>query len=145
MPWGAERVPETCIKREEPAGGASTGGRARRIHPVDQHLGQPVGAAAWAVEGYPVRLALNGRLLPETRLCAGWHSPMLVECNEDGFLLLRAVSESQRLSPGEKGIWVSQRTVSDAVADRSRTFSSPRHFALTVFETGVIERDLNSI
>jgi hypothetical protein len=92
-------------------------------------------------QGYPVRVALNGCLLPEMEPCADAHSEILVGYDADGFFYYETVFESQHLPPGEKGIWVSEQTLLDAVAAWSGAFSSPRRYALTIFEVGPLEED----
>jgi hypothetical protein len=91
--------------------------------------------------GYPVRVALNGCLLPEMEPCADAHSEVLVGYYEGGFFYYETVFESQHLPPGEEGIWVSERTLLDAVANWSGAFSTPWRYALTVFEVGPVEED----
>jgi hypothetical protein len=96
-------------------------------------------------QGYPVRAALNGCLLPEMEPCADAHSEILVGYDADGFCYYETVFESHRLPPGEEGIWVSERTLLDAVANWSGAFSTPWRYALTIFEPGPVERDLHPI
>jgi hypothetical protein len=96
-------------------------------------------------QGYPVRVALNGCMLPEMEPCADAHSEVLVGYDEGGFFYYETVFESQRLPPGEEGIWVSECTLLDAVANWSGAFSTPWRYALTVFEAGPVERDLNPV
>jgi len=96
-------------------------------------------------QGYAVRVALNGCMLPEMEPCADAHSEVLVGYDEDGFFYYETVFESQHLPPGEEGIWISERTLLDAVADWSGAFSTPWRYALTLFEPGPVERDLQPI
>jgi hypothetical protein len=95
--------------------------------------------------GYPVRVALNGCMLPEMEPCASAHSEVLVGYDADGFFYYETVTQSQHLPPGEQGIWVSERTLLDAVANWSGAFSTPWRYALTVFEAGPVEQDLKPI
>lgn len=95
--------------------------------------------------GYPVRVALNGCMLPKMEPCASAHSEVLVGYDEYGFFYYETVAESQRLPPGEEGVWVSEHTVLDAVANWSGAFSTPWRYALTVFEAGPVEHDLKPI
>jgi hypothetical protein len=96
-------------------------------------------------QGYPVRVALNGCLLPEMEPCADAHSEVLVGYDAAGFFYYETVAELQHLPPGELGIWVSERTLLDAVAAWTGAFSSPWRYALTVFEAGPVEQDLTPI
>lgn len=96
-------------------------------------------------QGYPVRVALNGCMLPEMEPCADAHSEILVGYDADGFFYYETVDDSQHLPPGEEGIWVSERTLLDAVVSWSGAFSTPWRYALTVFETGPVERDLKQV
>jgi hypothetical protein len=93
-------------------------------------------------QGYAVRVALNGCMLPEMEPCADAHSEVLVGYDEGGFFYYETVFESQHLPPGEEGIWVSERTLLDAVASWSGAFSTPWRYAFTVFEAGPVEEDL---
>jgi hypothetical protein len=103
-------------------------------------------AVRWYLsQGYAVRVALNGCMLPEMEPCADAHSEVLVGYDADGFFYYETVFESQHLSPGEEGIWVSERTLLDAVANWSGAFSTPWRYALTIFEAGSKERDLNPV
>ena len=96
-------------------------------------------------QGYPVRVALNGCMLPEMKPCADAHSEVLVGYDDAGLSYYETVFESQYLAPGEEGIWVSERTLLDAVANWSGAFSTPWRYAMTVFETGSVERDLKPV
>ncbi|MFO7740974.1 MAG: hypothetical protein R6X31_01550 [Anaerolineae bacterium] len=96
-------------------------------------------------QGYPVRVALNGCMLPEMEPCASAHSEVVVGYDEGGFFYYETVDELQYLPPGEEGIWVAERTLLDAVANWSGAFSTPWRYALTIFEAGPAERDLNPV
>ncbi len=96
-------------------------------------------------QGYVVRVALNGCMLPEMEPCASAHSEVLVGYDTDGFFYYETVIDTRHLPPGEKGIQVSDQTLLDTVADWNRRFSSPWNYALTIFETGPIEQDLDPI
>jgi hypothetical protein len=96
-------------------------------------------------QGYPVRVALNGCMLPAMEPCADAHSEVLVGYDADGFFYYETVFESQHLPPGEEGIRVSEHTLLDAVANWSGAFSTPWRYAMTVFEAGPVEQDLKPI
>jgi hypothetical protein len=103
-------------------------------------------AVRWYLsQGYPVRVALNGCMLPEMEPCADAHSEILVGYDEGGFFYYETVADSRHLPPGKEGIWVSERTLLDAVANWSGAFSMPWRYALTIFEAGPVERDLKPI
>lgn len=103
-------------------------------------------AVRWYLsQGYAVRVALNGCMLPEMEPCADAHSEILVGYDVAGFFYYETVFETQHLPPGEEGIWVSERTLLDAVANWSGAFSTPWRYAMTVFEAGPVERDLQPI
>jgi hypothetical protein len=99
-------------------------------------------AVRWYLsQGYPVRAALNGCMLPEMEPCADAHSEVLVGYDADGFFYYETVAELQHLPPGEEGIGVSEQTLLDAVAAWSGAFSTPWRNALTIFEGGPLEED----
>lgn len=94
---------------------------------------------------YPVRIALNGCMLPDMQPCASAHSEILVGYDASGFFYYETVDELQHLPPGEEGIWVSEQTLLDAVANWSETYSTPWRYALTIFEVGPVEPDLRAV
>jgi len=55
------------------------------------------------------------------------------------------VTDPRHLPPGEEGIWISDQILVDAVADWNRAFSSPCKYALTIFEAGLVEQNLDPI
>jgi len=96
-------------------------------------------------QGYVVRVALNGCMLPEMEPCASAHSEVLVGYDTDGFFYYETVIDPRHLPPGEEGIWISEQILLDAVGDWNRRFSSPWNYALTLFETGSVKQDLDPI
>jgi hypothetical protein len=96
-------------------------------------------------QGYPVRVALNGCMLPEMDPCASAHSEVLVGYDAEGFFYYETVVEPLHLPPGEEGIWVSEGSLLDAVANWSGAFSTPWRYSLTIFEPGPVERDLDAL
>lgn len=100
--------------------------------------------------GYAVRVALDvgvvyglGRELP--------HSDLLVGYDEQGFhyyetVCIDSVPPSPLdLAPGEKGLWISNRTLLEAVSSQAQQFGYPWRYNLTIFESGPVQRDLRPI
>jgi hypothetical protein len=96
-------------------------------------------------QGYAVRVAVNGCMLPEMEPCASAHSEVLVGYDTEGFFYYETVAQLLHLPPGEEGIWVSERTLLDAVANWSGAFATPWRYALTIFEGGPVEPDLRPV
>ena len=120
-------------------------GLARRYYVTDGPSLYLDAVRYYLAQGYPVRVALNGCMLPEMEPCASGHSEVLVGYDMDGFYYYETVTEPRRLPPGERGIWVSDQTLLDAVADWNRAVSSPWDYALTIFEAGPVEQDMDPI
>ena len=120
-------------------------GLARRYYVTDDPSLYLDAVRYYLSEGYVVRVALNGCMLPEMEPCASAHSEVLVGYDTDGFCYYETVIDSRHLPPGEEGIWISEQTLLDAVGDWNRVFSSPWNYALTIFEAGPVEQDLDPI
>jgi hypothetical protein len=149
--YGASRQPDrwAFMPYADPEAGFGIAapylGLARRYYVTDDPALYLDALRYYLSQGYPVRVALNGCMLPEMEPCADAHSEVLVGYDAAGFFYYETVGESRHLPLGEEGIWVSERTLLDAVANWSGAFSTPWRYALTIFEAGPLERDLNPI
>ena len=149
--YGASRQPERWpfLPYADPEAGFGAAapylGLVRRTYVTDDPS-LYLDALRWYLsQGCAVRVALNGCMLPEMEPCADAHSEILVGYDTDGFFYYETVFESQHLPPGEEGIWVSELTLLDAVANWSGAFSTPWRYVLTLFEAGPVEQDLKAI
>jgi hypothetical protein len=101
----------------------------------------------YLAQGYAVRVALDLAVVHnlEEQLA---HSELLVGYDEAGFYYYETVCmaetacEPRHLPPGEKGFYVSDQLLLDAVAAQAREFSYPWRYNLTIFEEGAPEENL---
>jgi len=149
--YGASRQPDTWdfMPYTDPEAGFGVAapylGLVRRYYVTDDPALYLSALRSYLSRGYPVRVALNGCMLPEMDPCASAHSEVLVGYDAEGFFYYETVIDLRHLSPGEDGLWISEHTLLEAVADWSGAFSSPWRYALTIFEKGPVERDLRPI
>jgi hypothetical protein len=109
--------------------------------------------------GYAVRVALDVAVLYDLEGQLP-HSDLLVGYDEAGFNYYETVClpgvpcepcdrSAERsphgLPPGQKGLWVSDQALLDAVLSQATSFSYPWRYSLTVYEKGPIEDDLGPI
>jgi hypothetical protein len=94
--------------------------------------------------GYAVRVALDVAVLYNLERQLP-HSDLLVGYDETGFYYYETVClpgfpcNPRHLPPGEKGLWVSDQTLLDAVLAQAKMFSYPWRYSLTIFEQGPAE------
>jgi hypothetical protein len=146
--YGATRQPDSWVflPYTDPEAGFGVAapylGLVRRYYTTNDAVLYLDALRTYLSQGYPVRVALNGCMLPQMEPCADAHSEILVGYDGEGFFYYETVARLQHLPPGEEGIWVSERTLLDAVANWSGAFSTPWRYALTIFEEGPVEEDL---
>jgi hypothetical protein len=149
--YGASRQPDKWdfLPYADPEAGFGVAapylGLVRRYYVTDDASLYLDALRSYLSQGYPVRVALNGCMLPQMEPCADAHSEVLVGYDAEGFFHYETVVRLQHLPPGEEGIWVSERTLLDAVADWSGAFSTPWRYALTIFEEGPVEENLTPL
>jgi hypothetical protein len=98
-------------------------------------------------QGYAVRVALDLAVVHNLEEQFA-HSEVLVGYDEAGFYYYETVCraetacEPRHLPPGEKGLYVPNQLLLDAVAAQAKAFSYPWRYNLTVFEEGSPKEDL---
>jgi len=101
-------------------------------------------------QGYAVRLPLNMSRLYNAQEFLG-HSEVLVGYAADGFYFYETVClppatcQAGEQAPGAEGIYVSYRTLLEAVADQAKSFFYSWRYTFVVFEPGPVETDLGPI
>ena len=149
--YGASRQPHRWpfLPYTDPEAGFAVAapylGLQRRTYVTDDASVYLDALRTYLSRGYPVRVALNGCMLPQMEPCADAHSEILVGYDAAGFFYYETVQDTQHLPPGAEGIWVAEATLLEAVADWSGSFSTPWRYALTIFEEGPVEDDLTPV
>jgi hypothetical protein len=122
-------------------------GLAREYYVTDDRALYLDALRTFIAQGYPVRIPLDMAVL------YGWegklpHNEVLVGYDESGFYYYETVClESAPCapgtrSPGDKGLYVSDGTLLDAVRGQSRQFNYAWRYAFTVFVPGPVASDL---
>jgi hypothetical protein len=125
-------------------------GLVRRYYVTDDEALYLRALRYYLAQGYVVRLALDmGALYGAEEFLA--HSEVLVGYDAAGFYyyettcIAPATCEPGQRQPGAEGLYVPDGRLLDAVRSQARPLSYPWRYALTVFEPGPVEEDLEPV
>jgi hypothetical protein len=154
--YGASEVPGSVVVQffGEPEAGLAAAapylGLERHYYVTDDEPLYLDALRYYLSQGYAVRLGLDVAVLYDLDEQLP-HSDLLVGYDGTGFYIYETVClpefpcEPRHLPPGEKGLWVSEQTLLDAVLGQATMFSYPWRYSLTIFEEGPREDNLRPI
>ncbi len=125
-------------------------GLERRYYTTDDQALYLSALRYYLSRGYAVRVALDVAVLYDLEDQLP-HSDLLVGYDEAGFYYYETVClpgfpcEPRHSPPGEKGLWVSDQKLIDAVLSQAKQFAYPWRYSLMIFETGPLQDDLKPI
>lgn len=154
--YGASEVPGTvgfnAFTDPEPGFVAAAPylGLVRRYFVTDDQALFLNALRSYLAQGHPVRVGLDVAKLYDLQQKLP-HSEVLVGYDEAGFFYYETVCleefpcEPGQRPPGERGLWVSDGTLIEAVLSQAQQFAYPWRFSLTIFEPGPLVTDLKPI